>query len=435
MRQKINMMLKILITFFIALLSSQLSAQDILSQADQSVVRVVAKDGKGYDLGSGFVVAKDIVATNFHVIEHNQGIVVLKKNQSGKDIKSVKATVLWRSAEYDLALLEAPGLDLPVITVRESLPNKGSPVTTVGYPGAADEALDIAQIALVESTFTQGIIGRFIEASWSVNGQKLQIIQHSASVNSGNSGGPLLDNCGRVVGVNTAKALGIVQGTNATGLTVNQSDGIFYASHVSSLIRAMKEQGVPFKMTKEECSVQQPTINPKLEINVGTTKKADNSKLIALASAAILLAMGALFFSLSKSKTVRETYTQFQRRSRPGAAEASAYTKVSKSFRCALVGQDSNGNPVKLSFSEKALQSGVILGRDSLQSDVLVDDPSVSRRHAKLQYDSGRLLIRDMESTNGTWVNSKRLGPESATLSAGQSVNLGKVNLRVEGDF
>ena len=105
MRQKINMMLKILITFFIALFGSQLSAQDILSQADQSVVRVVAKDGKGYDLGSGFVVAKDIVATNFHVIEQNQGIVVLKKNQSGKDIKSVKATVLWRSAEYDLALL------------------------------------------------------------------------------------------------------------------------------------------------------------------------------------------------------------------------------------------------------------------------------------------------------------------------------------------
>lgn len=430
------MMLKILITFFIATLSNQLSAQDILSQADQSVVRVVAKDGKGYDLGSGFVVAKDIVATNFHVIEHNQGIVVLKKNQSGKDIKSVKATVLWRSAEYDLALLEAPGLNLPVITVRESLPNKGSPVTTVGYPGAADEALDISQIALVESTFTQGIIGRFIEASWSINGQKLQIIQHSASVNSGNSGGPLLDNCGRVVGVNTAKALGIVQGTSATGLTVNQSDGIFYASHVSTLIRAMTQQGVPFKMTKEECSVQQPTINPKLEINVGTTNKADNSKLIALVSSAILLAMGALFFSLSKSKTVRESYTQFQRRSRPVAgADASAFTKVSKSFRFALVGQDSNGNPVKLSFSEKALQSGVILGRDSAQSDVMVDDPSVSRRHAKLQYDSGRLLIRDMESTNGTWVNGKRLGPESATLRVGQSLNLGKVNLRVEGDF
>ena len=65
----------------------------------------------------------------------------------------------------------------------------------------------------------------------------------------------------------------------------------------------------------------------------------------------------------------------------------------------------------------------------------MVDDPSVSRRHAKLQYDSGRLLIRDMESTNGTWVNGERLGPESATLRVGQSLNLGKVNLRVEGDF
>ncbi len=425
----------IVISILCLLLSVHANAQDVMAQADQSVVRVVAKDRNGYELGSGFVVAKDIVATNYHVIENNLGVVVLKKNPNGSDINPIKASVLWRSVDLDLALLEVPGLDLPVITVRQSIPSKGSSVTTMGYPGAADEALrDISQASLVESTFTQGIIGRMIEASWSANADKQMIIQHSASVNSGNSGGPLLDNCGRVVGVNTAKALGIVQGDNRSGMTVNQSDGIFYASHISSLIDAMKQQGVPYKVTSEECATQTTAINPKLEVNIGSTKKSDNTKLIGLAAAAVLLAGGALFFSLRKVSVVRESYTQFRRRS---GSPVDHQTKLSatKNFRCALVGQDSSGHPVHLNFSEKALRQGLVLGRDPNESDAQVNDNSISRRHAKLQYDLGVLKVRDLGSTNGTWVNGVRLGPESATLRVGQSFNLGKVSLRVEGEL
>jgi V8-like Glu-specific endopeptidase len=433
-QQKINMN-AIVISIVCILMSIQANAQDVMAQADQSVVRVVAKDRAGYELGSGFVVAKDIVATNYHVIENNLGVVVLKKNPSGSDIKPVKASVLWRSVDLDLALLEVPGLELPVITVRQSMPAKGNSVTTMGYPGAADEALnDLSKVSLVESTFTQGIIGRMIEASWSANADKQMIIQHSASVNSGNSGGPLLDNCGRVIGVNTAKALGIVQGDNRSGMTVNQSDGIFYASHISSLIEAMKQQGVPFKVTSEECATQTTAINPKLEVNIGSPKKSDNTKLIGLAAAAVLLAGGALFFSLRKVPVVRESYTQFRRRS---GAPVVDQTKLSaaKNFRCTFVGQDSSGNPVNLNFSEKALRQGLVLGRDPNESDTQINDNSVSRRHAKLQYDSGLLKIRDLGSTNGTWVNGVRLGPESTALKVGQSFHLGKVSLRVEGEL
>ena len=425
----------IVISIVCILMSIQANAQDVMAQADQSVVRVVAKDRAGYELGSGFVVAKDIVATNYHVIENNLGVVVLKKNPSGSDIKPVKASVLWRSVDLDLALLEVPGLELPVITVRQSMPAKGSSVTTMGYPGAADEALnDLSKVSLVESTFTQGIIGRMIEASWSANADKQMIIQHSASVNSGNSGGPLLDNCGRVIGVNTAKALGIVQGDNRSGMTVNQSDGIFYASHISSLIEAMKQQGVPFKVTSEECATQTTAINPKLEVNIGSPKKSDNTKLIGLAAAAVLLAGGALFFSLRKVPVVRESYTQFRRRSGAPVVDQTKLS-VAKNFRCTFVGQDSSGNPVNLNFSEKALRQGLVLGRDPNESDTQINDNSVSRRHAKLQYDSGLLKIRDLGSTNGTWVNGVRLGPESTALKVGQSFHLGKVSLRVEGEL
>jgi pSer/pThr/pTyr-binding forkhead associated (FHA) protein len=44
-------------------------------------------------------------------------------------------------------------------------------------------------------------------------------------------------------------------------------------------------------------------------------------------------------------------------------------------------------------------------------------------------------MIQDLQSTNGTWMNNQRLGSQSATLRKGLSINLGKVNLRIEGDF
>ena len=429
------MIYRLLPLLCVLFLSTEIQAQDVMAQADQSVVRVVAKDRDGYELGSGFVVAKDIVATNYHVIENQRGIIILKKNSNGTGIKPHKATILWQSKDYDLALLEVPGLELPVISVRQTMPAKGSSVTTMGYPGVADDALkDIGQTSLVESTFTQGIIGRFIEGSWAANANKQMIIQHSASVNSGNSGGPLLDPCGNVIGVNTAKALGIVQGDNLSGMTVNQSDGIFYASHIATLINAMKQQGVPFKVSTDECSTKVSTINPKVEVNVTSPKKSDNAKLIGLAAAAVLLAAGALYFSLRKSTAHRESYPNHLGRAGNVTGDQTQVV-ATKNFRCSFIGQDSAGNPIKLNLSEKALRQGVIIGRDPQECDTQIDDHSVSRRHAKLQFESGQLKIRDLQSTNGTWINGKRLGPESASLRMGQDIQLGKVRLRVEGDF
>ena len=429
------MIYRLLPLLCVLFLSTEIQAQDVMAQADQSVVRVVAKDRDGYELGSGFVVAKDIVATNYHVIENQRGIIILKKNSNGTGIKPHKATILWQSKDYDLALLEVPGLELPVISVRQTMPAKGSSVTTMGYPGVADEALkDISQTSLVESTFTQGIIGRFIEGSWAANANKQMIIQHSASVNSGNSGGPLLDPCGNVIGVNTAKALGIVLGNNSSGMTVNQSDGIFYASHIATLINAMKQEGVPYKISSDDCSTKVSANNPKVEANVTSPKKSDNSKLIGLAAGAVLLAAGALYFSLRKSTVQRESYPHLPRRAGSVAGDQTQVV-ATKNFRCSLVGQDSAGNPIKLSFSEKSLRLGVLIGRDPQECDTQIDDHSVSRRHAKLQYESGQLKIRDLQSTNGTWVNGKRLGPESASLHIGQDIQLGKVRLRIEGEF
>lgn len=105
---------------------------------------------------------------------------------------------------------------------------------------------------------------------------------------------------------------------------------------------------------------------------------------------------------------------------------------AAKSIHFTFAGINSDGNPVSLNISENSLQRGLVLGRDPNVSDAQINDKSVSRRHAKLQYDSGVLKIRDLGSTNGTWVNDVRLGTESAILRAGQSFNLGQVSLQIK---
>jgi pSer/pThr/pTyr-binding forkhead associated (FHA) protein len=72
-----------------------------------------------------------------------------------------------------------------------------------------------------------------------------------------------------------------------------------------------------------------------------------------------------------------------------------------------------------------AIEDDVLtLGRDPL-SDIILDDPEVSRHHAKLLMETGGYAIQDMGSTNGTFVDGKRLTGEPMTLKPGQVIMLG----------
>lgn len=66
----------------------------------------------------------------------------------------------------------------------------------------------------------------------------------------------------------------------------------------------------------------------------------------------------------------------------------------------------------------------VTIGRDPM-SDVVVNDPEVSRNHARLSRTEGEYTLQDLGSTNGSFVDGKRLSVEAVPLSAGQMVGLG----------
>jgi len=164
------------------------------TSAGQSGVDVFGNPIEGQSqqaLGSGFVVDKDgHIVTNYHVVEGATSIEVSFSNQD-----TVKAKVVGTDPSTDLALLQvdAPAKALTPLTLANSdAVSVGDPVVAIGNPFG------------LERTVTAGIVSALQREVRSPNNYTIDhVIQTDAPINSGNSGGPLIDAQGRVIGVNS----------------------------------------------------------------------------------------------------------------------------------------------------------------------------------------------------------------------------------------
>lgn len=181
---------------------------------------------EGFGSGTGFLVGDGRhVVTNFHVccqketeIPANGRSIQVEELERMVGVligphDLVRARVIWNSAEKDLAVLELEkDIGRPPVTLSpRSLVTDGQKVFAVGYPGSATQVRDEA--TRLQPTITNGIISAVMKpnADWGV-GRSSQMYQTDTPINHGNSGGPLYDACGRVVGVNDATA------TNSQGI-------------------------------------------------------------------------------------------------------------------------------------------------------------------------------------------------------------------------
>lgn len=164
-------------------------ATRIYQRVNPAVVTI--KIGNGH--GSGFIVNKDgYIITNAHVVAGAPRVVTVEFF----DGKQVPADVIgFAKGGLDLAVLKiARPQNLTTVALGSPGSFKvGNRVYAIGTPLDEDRT----------NTFTQGNISRLDE--------KKGIIQHTASINSGNSGGPLFNSKGEVIGVNTAVRLGYVE--------------------------------------------------------------------------------------------------------------------------------------------------------------------------------------------------------------------------------
>jgi len=91
----------------------------------------------------------------------------------------------------------------------------------------------------------------------------------------------------------------------------------------------------------------------------------------------------------------------------------------SKTKSIVLAGFSNRGHVIRLSIdvnNSKLVESGLLIGRDSESCDLVVDDPSVSRRHARISRKNGNFFLEDLSSTNGTFHNNNKLEPNQQYL-------------------
>lgn len=179
--------------------------QDITAAA-RSVVRVALVATNGADAyfvghGSGIVVAPDKVLTNAHVVElarEEKNLVIGVIPSEGRQTHGGR--IIAFSPGNDLALIQLEDGSLPVGTFFAGAVGDGQHVTAIGYPGTVDRAQGLGLKQLVEPLGTVKTSGSISSGRSS---QSFDTILHTAPLAAGNSGGPLVDDCGRVLGVNS----------------------------------------------------------------------------------------------------------------------------------------------------------------------------------------------------------------------------------------
>ena len=189
---------------------------DVVEKVSPSVVSIAVKDRATIDffgiprqaqgesgIGTGFVVSSDgLIITNKHVVsENNSSYVAIIKDKDGSE-KKYDISEIHRDSFNDLAILKINASDLNAVELGDSDNLKvGQKVIAIGNA-----------LGRFENTVTTGVVSGLgrgvapIDPSTGVAERLDDLIQTDAAINLGNSGGPLANSAGQIIGINTAVA-------------------------------------------------------------------------------------------------------------------------------------------------------------------------------------------------------------------------------------
>jgi S1-C subfamily serine protease len=171
--------------------SQPFDSAQITKKISPGVVLIKGTASSGEILGTGFIISSDgKIATNLHVVESlkNGGVLLT----SGEKFDSF--SVLAFDARKDIAIIKIPGFDLPTVALGNSNNVQvGEPVLAVGSPLG------------LQGTVTTGVVSSIRDDP---TGGGFKVLQTDASVNPGNSGGPLVNRQAEVIGIVTFKIRG-----------------------------------------------------------------------------------------------------------------------------------------------------------------------------------------------------------------------------------
>ena len=405
------------------------------AEIDDSVVKIVVFSKEGMASGSGVVINDDgVIVTNAHVVHGATALYIV--TDPGR---VAKVRVLWETPALDLAAISGKGLNLPALPLATVPLVREQTVRAFGYPGVANTIdLDMAQDekTILKAmgnkepvTVTRGNVSNVTRRDWGLDGSgRAQAVLHTAAIHHGNSGGPLLDECNRVVGINTALAgLTHIYKTDDNEMIGNQSVTLYKALDASEVIGDLHAHHVSFTSADGPC--QPATAVPP-------AVPAASTSWLVWAAGGVLLLLGGVVLTVVLRRPrervihVQERYSSWLRRQpappRPPVGDGwsglviVARPEAGAAELRAVIGRD------------RLEQGGIVLGRNS---DCALEIPSrtVSRHHLRLLAWQGGVQVEDLKSSNGTVIEGRGPIPpkQMVELTLPATLRLGDVVVRI----
>ena len=371
-----------------------------------------------YGGGSGFFIGADgedpqYIVTNCHVIDDYLGAGEGGTYGSFTGLyfgdypvyiiaASCELRVYYSQDDYDVAYVDCHGdvdkVDLAVLRLRNAtgkrhalplmIPTEemvGDTVYTVGFPANADNYFTGAsQYGVEDATVHKGAISKFVTNA----GVGVERISIDATVQHGNSGGPLVTEDGLVIGVNT--------NVYSTSPYENQIEADYYALSGAELVRFLDKNNIPYV----------------LKDSAGSGAGVSAGLIIGLVAAAAVAAAAVVVVVVQRKKKGAAAPAA------PAPAPAPAQEYRIQGVNGAFAGRRfaiNEGVPVRI-------------GTDPTANDLVfpVGTSGVSRRHCVVTLKNGQLLLRDVGSTYGTTAGTQRLVKDQpVVLRIGDRFSLG----------
>lgn len=424
---------------------AQAAEQSAVSQARNGVVRILAVQPDGSaNVGSGFAVGEagkpsSVFVTNQHVTAGAAAVYILLDDEWNASPEpeisfqldaehSVRCDVIYESGGYpDYAILRAERVvteRVALSVMPASLAEPGEPIYALGFPGASDQVTNNYNAAVDAVTVTTGTISRMAH----MEETNTDVIQIDATINHGNSGGPLITEEGYVIGLNT----------------YGMQENIFLAVQVDYVISRLDnliEIGVLHDFTYTLVTDREGSVSllPTVLICLAVVAAA------AVAARGILRrGKGAGPIRKADTKTnggAAANSAPIQRAAYPKTAPADLFPKtapadpIGRTMPADILPQlRLVGTEGVFSGRRFALEGALRLGRLPDQNDLVfpADTTGVSGRHCVVRLTDGGATLTDLGSSFGTFLSDgTRLQPnQPVELKVGDSFTLGSQKQR-----
>lgn len=359
---------------------------------------IVSGQGTGWAIGTPGQQVEYIV-TNGHVVEAAYALPQQSSAYTGEvqvifsqaENDYVTAEVVYYSApeEKDLAILKlpAPTDKRAPLSIRPSDDVEiGENAWALGYPGITSQNQQYSTYDPEDATLTQGVISKRNRPA----GVDYEAFQIDTYINHGNSGGPLLDEKGNVIGITTS-------GISYDGVSM---EGVNYAIIADELTRILDSEGIPYTPA-----------------DTGSFRSG-----FVLLPLGILLLAGGAFLLLRGLHGDRAADTSGTAGRKAGSAFAAIGKRAGGAFgtEARNSGQTSLGRAVLRGVAGKyAGQSfvipkeGIVIGRDAASCNIVFDaaTPGISRCHCRIVCSPAEncFWLTDLGSSYGTFAGGRKL--------------------------